>query len=173
MATTRETGRDATGRTGRSESIRLGPWHQSAVYAATVALVASGAIWVVLHYFFTVPGEYGPQMHPLESWMLKIHGAAAMAGLIVYGSLLPLHVRRAWTIRRNIALGIALIVLLLALTITGYLLYYAGGEQLRPLVSAAHWIPGLVVPVLLAWHVVSGRAATRAGTATERGKDGA
>jgi len=157
----------------RSETIRLGPWHQSAVYTATVVLVATGAVWVVLHYFFAVPGEYGPQVHPLEPWMLKVHGAAAMAGLIVYGSLLPLHVRRAWTIRRNIVLGIALIGLLLVLTITGYLLYYAGDEELRPLVSAAHWIPGLVVPILLAWHVISGKAAARVGTVANRRRGGA
>ena len=55
--------------------------------------------------------------------MLKLHGAAAMAGLIIYGSLLPIHIRHAWTIRRNIFLGISLVVvLMLLLTISGYLL---------------------------------------------------
>ena len=51
--------------------------------------------------------------------MLKLHGTAAMAGLINYGSLLPIHIRRAWTIRRNIFLGISLVVLMLPLTISG------------------------------------------------------
>ena len=99
----------------RADSIRLGPWHQGAVYAATAALAVTGIIWLVLHYFLPVSGEYGPQIHPLEPWMLRLHGAAAMAGLIIYGSLLPVHIRRAWSI----------------------------------------------VPVLLAWHIVSGRARTR------------
>ena len=52
--------------------------------------------------------------------MLKLHGAAALAGLIIYGSLLPIHIRRAWTTRRNIFLGISLVVLMLLLTISGY-----------------------------------------------------
>ena len=146
----------------RADSIRLGPWHQGAVYGATAALVVSGIIWLVLHYFLTVPGEYGPQIHPLESWMLRLHGAAAMAGLIIYGSLLPVHIRRAWSIRRNIVLGIGLVAIMLLLTITGYLLYYSGDENTRPVISAAHWILGLAVPALLAWHVVSGRMQTRA-----------
>ena len=145
----------------RADSIRLGPWHQGAVYGATAALVVSGIIWLVLHYFLTVPGEYGPQIHPLEPWMLRLHGAAAMAGLIIYGSLLPVHIRRAWSIRRNIVLGIGLVAIMLLLTITGYLLYYSGDENTRPVISAAHWILGLVVPALLAWHIVSGRMQTR------------
>jgi hypothetical protein len=145
----------------RADSIRLGPWHQGAVYGATAALAVSGIIWLVLHYFLAVPGEYGPQIHPLEPWMLRLHGAAAMAGLIIYGSLLPVHVRRAWSIRRNIVLGIGLVAVMLLLTVTGYLLYYSGDENTRPLISAVHWILGLVVPALLVWHIVSGRMQTR------------
>lgn len=145
----------------RADSIRLGPWHQGAVYGATAALVVTGIVWLVLHYFLAVPGEYGPQIHPLEPWMLRLHGAAAMAGLIIYGSLLPVHIRRAWSIRRNIALGIGLVSFMLLLTVTGYLLYYAGGEDIRPVISALHWVPGLAIPALLAWHVVSGRGKTR------------
>jgi hypothetical protein len=153
----------------RPDSIRLGRWHQGAVYGVTAVLAVSGIIWLVAHYFLSVTGEYGPQIHPLEPWMLKVHGAAAMAGLIVYGSLLPVHVRRAWSIRRNIALGIGLVAAMLLLTVTGYLLYYAGGEDTRPVISAAHWILGLAVPALLAWHVVSGRTVARASE-TARGQ---
>jgi hypothetical protein len=155
----------------RPDTIRLGPWHQGAVYGATAVLVVSGVVWLVAHYFLSVPGEYGPQLHPLEPWMLKVHGAAAMAGLIVYGSLLPVHVRRAWSIRRNIVLGIGLVTVMLLLTVTGYLLYYAGDEDTRPVIGAVHWILGLAVPALLAWHVFSGRTAARAGvTPSGRGE---
>lgn len=148
--------------TRRPDTIRLGRWHQGAVYGATAALVVSGIAWLVLHYFYAEAGEFGPTIHPGEPWMLKIHGAAAMAGLVVYGSLLPVHVRRAWAMRRNIALGICLLTLMLLLTVTGYLLYYAGDEETRPVISLLHWAIGLVVPALLLWHVVSGRARTRA-----------
>lgn len=144
-----------------TDSIRLSPWHQGAVYGATATLAVSGIVWLVLHYFLAAPGEYGPRIHPLEPWMLRLHGAAAMAGLVIYGSLLPVHVLRAWTARRNIALGIALVALMLLLTMTGYLLYYAGDENTRPVISAVHWLLGLGAPVLLVWHVVSGRNQTR------------
>ncbi|MEQ1880873.1 MAG: DUF4405 domain-containing protein [Burkholderiales bacterium] len=145
----------------RPDTIRLGPWHQWAVYLATGALVVSGILWLMLHYFFTGKGEFGPTIHPLETWMLRAHGAAAMAGLIVYGSLLPVHIRRAWAIRRNIVLGVGLVALMLLLTVSGYLLYYAGGEETRPVISAVHWIIGLAAPALLVWHIVSGKIQTR------------
>ena len=145
----------------RPDTIRLGFWHQTAVYGATALLVVSGAIWLVLHFFMVSQGEFGDTHHPLETWMLKLHGAAAMAGLIIYGALLPIHIRRAWTIRRNIFLGISLVVLLLLLTISGYLFYYAGGEEARPIISTTHWILGVGVPTLLAWHVIFGKRRTR------------
>jgi hypothetical protein len=141
----------------RADAVRLAPWHRRAVYVATVALVASGLLWLMLHFWMAVPGEFGETTHPLEPWMLRLHGAAAMAGLVLYGSLLPIHVQRAWSVGRNVALGIALSSLLLLLTVSGYLLYYAGGEDTRPVISALHWIVGLAVPALLVWHVVAGR----------------
>jgi hypothetical protein len=147
--------------TRRTETIRLGFWHQTSVYGATALLVISGALWLVLHFFMMTQGEFGETHHPLEIWMLKLHGAAAMAGLIIYGSLLPIHIRRAWTIRRNIYLGIGLVAIMLMLTITGYLLYYAGGEETRPVISVTHWVIGVIVPVLLAWHVISGKRRSR------------
>ncbi len=146
--------------TPRPDTIRLGSLQEGAVYLATAALVFSGALWLVLHYFMVKQGEFGPTPHPAEPWMLRIHGAAAMAGLIVYGSLLPIHVRRAWAVRRNVVLGISVICFMLLLTVTGYLLYYAGSEQLRPIISAAHWVIGLAVPLLLWWHVASGHGAS-------------
>jgi hypothetical protein len=51
---------------------------------------------------------------------------------------------------------------MLLLTVTGYLLYYAGGEETRPVISLVHWVVGLAVPALLTWHVLSGRSQTRA-----------
>ena len=151
----------------RPDTIRLGFWHQTTVYGATALLVVSGALWLLLHFFMVNQGEFGDTHHPLETWMLKLHGAAAMAGLIIYGSLLPIHIRRAWAIRRNIVLGISLVVLMLLLTVTGYLLYYAGGEEARPIISATHWILGVGVPALLAWHVLSGKRRSRRASGVE------
>lgn len=150
------------------ESIRLERWHRHAVYAVTGLLVVSGVAWLVLHTWLTQQGEFGEHAHPLEPWMLRVHGAAAMVALALLGSLIPIHVRRAWSIRRNVGLGIALSSLFAVLVVSGYLLYYAGGEETRAVISLLHWTIGLAVPALLAWHVLSGRQRA-AGVSLSRG----
>jgi hypothetical protein len=49
----------------------------------------------------------------------------------------------------------------IGLAVTGYLLYYAGGETARALASVAHWLPGLALPIAGGWHAVAGRRSRR------------
>jgi hypothetical protein len=137
--------------------------HLRWVYASCALLFASGALWLAFHYFVRVHGEFGESPHPLEHWWLRLHGAAAMLFLIVAGSLVPIHLRRGWHQRRNLLPGIAITATALALTATGYALYYFGGEDTRPLLSLAHWAVGLATPALLVWHILHGRRQREAG----------
>lgn len=141
----------------RHEPIRLGRLHERAVYSSVALLILSGALWLVFHYFFRVEGEFGTSPHPLEYWWLRLHGAAAMVSLIVIGSMLPVHVRRAWELRKNIATGLMTVSVLALLVTTGYALYYFAGGSSRAAISAMHWIVGLTLPIALAWHVWRGR----------------
>jgi hypothetical protein len=54
----------------------------------------------------------------------------------------------------------ALSSLVLLLTLSGYALYYFGSEDARPWISVLHWGIGIVAPLVLVWHIVSGRSAT-------------
>ena len=74
---------------------------------------------------------------------MKIHGAAAMAILVLVGMLLTGHVRFAWRARRNRGNGSPFLGSFGILTITGYGLYYAGGESLRAWTSWIHLAVGL------------------------------
>jgi hypothetical protein len=120
----------------------------------------SGALWLLFHYFLRVHGQFGEAPHPLESWWLRLHGAAAMLVLVVLGSLLPVHVRRGWHQRRNLLAGTILGAIGLLLIASGYALYYFGGEELRPWISAFHWVVGLSALPLLMWHISRGRRAS-------------
>jgi hypothetical protein len=70
---------------------------------------------------------------------------------------LPIHVRRGWHQRKNLLAGSILAALALLLIASGYALYYFGSEETRPWISAFHWLLGLGAPLLLVWHIVSGR----------------
>ena len=142
--------------------MRLSSGHRRWVYWTAAAVFASGVLWLIFHYFFETAGQFGPSPHPLEQWWLRLHGAAAMASLLVVGSLIPVHVRRGWHQRRNRPAGIVLSAVLLVLLLSGYALYYLGDERSRGWISVLHWAIGTGSPLLLLWHITSGRSSARA-----------
>ena len=84
---------------------------------------------------------------------MKLHGAGAMFALFLIGSLVTGHFQRALKARRNLYSGWSMISGLAALTVSGYGLYYLASDHSRPVWSAAHWIIGLVFPLLLIVHI--------------------
>lgn len=130
----------------------LSPVHRRFVFGVFALLVASAALWLAFHYFVVSDGPFGPERHPLETWSLRLHGAAAMAALLLVGSLLPDHVRLGWLRRRNLASAIPLAALVAFLVVTGYGLYYAADEDLRGGLSLAHWLAGFASGVAFLVH---------------------
>ena len=115
------------------------------------ALLLSGAVWLVFHHLLATPDDLSP--HPAEAWSMRAHGALAMAALLVVGGLLTQHSLPAWRRGLNRASGAWMAGTMLLLTITGYLLYYAGTPALREPMSWLHWTVGLAVPLLLGLHM--------------------
>lgn len=92
-----------------------------------------------------------------KAWAMKVHGAGAMAILVLVGMLLTGHVRIAWRARRNRSSGSLFLAAFGILAVTGYGLYYAGGEQLRAWTSWIHLAVGLALPFLLILHIWLGK----------------
>ncbi len=150
----------------------LSPRHEGWVVATASALALTGILWLVGHYFLAQVDEYGASRHPLEGWALKFHGAAAMLFLVVLGTVLPVHARRAWHARLNHRTGLTVLGLALILVLTGYALYYAGSETLRPWLSLGHWAVGLAGVPLLVLHAMLGRRAAARLAAQSRARHG-
>jgi hypothetical protein len=79
-----------------------------------------------------------------------------MLFLVLLGTLLRDHVRAGWRAHRNRFSGAGLFGVCLWLTLTGYGLYYVGGESLRTWLSRLHWVPGLLWPIALVVHIYLG-----------------
>lgn len=92
---------------------------------------------------------------------MRLHGAATLGFLIVFGALLPEHVLYGWRHRLNRLSGVSVISAVGLLTVTGYGLYYASGDSLRQWISLIHWSLGLFATALLIWHIVRGRSIRR------------
>jgi len=142
----------------RPESIRLKRPHRYVLYLVLALLFFSGLAWAWFNYLLPSDGDFSAS----KSWALKIHGGAAMAILVLVGTLLNGHVKFAWRARRNRGNGILFLSIFGILTITGYGLYYAGGERLRAWTSWIHLAIGLVLPAFLIAHIWLGRK-TRPG----------
>jgi hypothetical protein len=138
-------------------NLRMERWHRRSLYAVVIALTASGMLWLTGHYFLRSPSEFGPAIHPLEPWSMRLHGAAALAMMFFVGSVMNSHIRRAWRAACNLTAGCSLIAVLTLLTVTGYCLWYVAGESSRGTWSIVHWVLGLAFPVLLIWHISCGR----------------
>lgn len=140
----------------RRNSVKLSGRHKFWLYAATLLLYATGAVWGWLHYLAQRADDFGSPS-AAEPWMMKLHGAGAMALLVVLGTLLPSHVRFAWHARRNRPNGIALLLFFAFLIASGYGLYYFGSEQLRTWTSWSHLAVGLALPAMIVLHIWRGR----------------
>lgn len=102
-------------------------------------------------------GEFGPEINPLQPWLLRAHGLGAFLWLIAFGYLLASHIPVGWRARRQRSSGLSLVALLASLALTGYGLYYLAAEGLREAVGWTHLGLGLAFPVVLAVHIVTGK----------------
>ena len=140
---------------------RIEPWQRRMIYLCVTALVASGSVWLVGHFLLHGATEFGEASNPWAPWTMKVHGAVAMVTLFFVGSLLNGHMRRAHAQRRNHWSGWSMVAFWGWLTVSGYALYYIAGEQSRSLWSTSHWVPGLLLPLLILVHIVLGRRRAR------------
>ena len=117
--------------------------HRYLVWPIAAGVWLSGVLWLIFHNFLMRRGEFGLMAHPLELWWLRAHGAFAFASLWLLGFLSVAHVAQRWGWKRQRASGAILLALYIWLVITGYLLYYAGGDRFRAAVSYGHWTLGV------------------------------
>ena len=128
------------------------------LWIAFGSLFVTGALWLVLHYCANPENDSDAPRLPLEPWLLRIHGLAAYITLLALGAVYVRHVRPAWRAKRNRPSGTLLTGSLALLILSGYGLYYFGGESLRQWTAYLHDFLGLVLPVLLLFHILRGRA---------------
>jgi hypothetical protein len=149
---------------GPHDDLRMPQWMRRWIYGVGLASALSGLVWLLLHNFFSVEGEFGPQPHPFERSAIVAHGAAAVAAAWVLGLIWMGHVRRGIAFGRKLPSGFGLVALVAFLMLSGWGLYYLGDESLRAWTATAHWVVGLGAVLLLLLHRKRHRAAPPEGT---------
>jgi len=130
-------------------------------YLVNSVLLVSGLVWLVADQLKA--GEDGETWQRVSSSTLMVHGGTAMIALLVIGSLLDVHIVRAWRSGRNIGTGVLMLALNGGLIGTAFGLYYSGSDVARGWISAAHIALGLGLPLFVVVHIWRGRA-SRSGS---------
>ena len=139
---------------------RVAPWQRRLLHASAWLLAASGVAWLAIHYLWGAGA--GELPHPLEPWLIRLHGAAAFAALFMAGVLAGGHVPNGWRLtsprmrRPDLAgqrrTGLAMTVLGAAAVFSAYLLYYFAPEPVRPALGWTHAAVGLAMALLVPLH---------------------
>ncbi|MBI3870964.1 MAG: hypothetical protein HY299_20730 [Verrucomicrobia bacterium] len=134
------------------------------LYVTLGLLWATGAVWWGIA--LSSSGEAAPNAtlsHEIQRWMLRSHGAGAMAALLALGAIIPIHIVRAWKAGKNRGSGLIIAAALGLLIATGYGLYYHPSVEGRGAMEWAHEALGLPLPLILLAHIWRGRRLMRDG----------
>ena len=141
----------------KPDLVRLTRLHEWITYLLSAVVFISGIAWLYFFYFVRIEGEYGFEMHPMTNISLVAHGLSALCLLVVLGTLLPIHIARAWRLKKNRTSGAFFFSVFFLLIISGMGLYYLGNEKAQNFASVFHWGLGLLFPILLGWHIYMGK----------------
>ena len=150
--------------------MRLDPVLRSLNYAVFAVLIATGAIWLVADQFKA--SDNGEMWQTIAATMLMLHGTTAMAALVLFGMMVPLHIRLSWCTGRSRITGAAMVGMNAVLVVTASGLYYAGSDLLRALAADMHIAVGLALPALIVAHIAAGRRAKALARQTQSKPDG-
>lgn len=145
---------------------RLPGWQRIPTHLVFAICAISGVLFFLRHELhLEIPGV---ETHSY----LVMHGVSAAFALLAIGAILPGHLRVAWIARRNRISGIAMLLVMALLMLSGLMLYY-GSEEIRDATVLTHWIVGGAVIAAFPLHLVLGRRDIANDGARDSAREGA
>jgi hypothetical protein len=133
-----------------SPNARLPVWQRLGLLGAVGAVWVTGVVWWGARSFGRREGPFGLENHWGEFPARAAHGFAALLFLLAVGSLIPFHFRAGWLTGTKRPSSLFLVTVSLVLVLTGWGLYYAGGDVFRQGLSWTHTLLGvLILPLFL------------------------
>jgi hypothetical protein len=137
--------------THRSKVAHLPRWQSLATHIVFLICAISGSWYLLAHEFQFTP--IAVEDHSI----LMAHGAAAYFLALLFGAVIPNHIKAGWKSKRNRFSGGFMILVMSLLLISGLFLYYA--VETRDIALWTHWIVGGTLLLLFPFHFISGRRA--------------
>lgn len=122
------------------------------LYLIGIAVWATGVLYWTFDKYMLQRSDAGLSENPLQVWWLRLHAAAAMTAVWLFGYLCAIHVQRNWGggVRRNS--GALLVSVFALLAGSGYLIYYVEADRPLAMLLQAHWLLGLFAPLAFLLH---------------------
>ncbi len=137
--------------------MKLGLLHKWLVYCSIAFLFATGVLHELSSAALFPKFQEASATYEWEHLLLSAHGVGAMIFLLVFGSLFPVHIKKSWHAGRNLVSGSVLLLCNAVLIITAAILYYGSVDGVRPIAELVHFWGGVLLPFLIAGHLVLGR----------------
>lgn len=135
----------------RSRIAHLPRWQSLSTHIIFIICALSGILYLLAHDFEITP--FAIKNHTI----LSIHGFAAYFFILLFGAVLPNHIKVGWHNKRNRTSGGLMILVMTLLLLSGLFLYY--GDLTRDIALWVHWIIGCSLVLLFPLHFVMGRRA--------------
>jgi hypothetical protein len=135
--------------------------HISSALLLLLALMwLSGIYWLLLHYVWARPGDFGVIRHPLEAPTLLVHGVLALLALFLLGWFAGRHAG-AVNSGRRLASGWLLTVMTLVLIAAGCAQLFLTSAAWQSAIALVHESLGVALPLPLLVHGWHASAAAR------------
>lgn len=135
----------------RSRVAHLPFWQSLSTHLIFIICAMTGILYLLAH-------EFDLKILSLENHSIIVaHGFSAYLFVLLFGAVMPNHIKGGWKNKRNRISGGAMALVMALLLISGLFLYY--GEETRDAALWAHWIIGCGLVVLFPIHFVRGRRA--------------
>ena len=89
--------------------------------------------------------------------ILIVHGFAAYFFVLLFGAVMPTHIKAGWKNKRNRLSGGLMVAAMALLLVSGLFLYY--GDVTRDAALWVHWVIGCGLVLLFPLHFIRGRRA--------------
>lgn len=135
----------------RSRIAHLPFWQSFSTYTIFIICAVSGVLYLLAH-------EFEIKALAVENHsILVVHGFAAYIFVLLFGALMPNHIKAGWKSKRNRISGGFMIFTKSLLLISGLFLYY--GDETRDAALWVHWVIGVGLLLLFPFHFIAGRHA--------------
>ena len=135
----------------RSRVAHLPFWQSFSTHTIFLICAISGVLYLLAH-------EFEIKALALENHSILVaHGFSATFFVLLFGAIMPNHIKAGWKSKRNRISGGLMVSVMTLLLISGLFLYY--GDATRDAALWVHWVIGVGLVLLFPFHFIAGRRA--------------